>query len=305
MIMHVYVNLLKGYICDLNCYLKMRFISIIILTILLAVAAKAQKGNQARKKYHHEASIGFGFNSFLASIGDDDKFGTRFLLQRSTVNASYRCFFTKHWAARGSFSHAYSRKNDKTNVDPARINSRLDYEMTLSEFGGMIEYHIFDETHAELRRARVGISKGPKLGVSLFVGAAVDYMRPYAELFGSKMVLKQYSPNAGFVSPKDYKKINFHFPVGAQVRLVVAEDWRIGFEAGYRLGVRDYIGNVSTVYYVDENPQAQNSDFTDTKFTGEYVTLDKEKAPIGSLASQGGRKNYFFGLMTLAYRIKS
>jgi hypothetical protein len=62
---------------------------------------------------------------------------------------------------------------------------------------------------------------------------------------------------------------------------------------------------VSTVYYVDENPQAQTSKFNDSQFTGEYVTLEKDAAPVASLASQGGRKNYFFGLLTLSYRIKS
>lgn len=288
----------------------MRVISIIILAILISTAASAQRGDQSWKKYRHEASIGYGFNSFLASIGEDDQFDVKFMLQRSTVNASYRYYFRKHWAARGSFSHAYSRKNDKEIVDPARINSRLDYEMTLSELGAMIEYHIFDETHmgsrkGKVRRARGGMSKGPKFGVSLFAGAALNYMRPFAELYGSKMILKQYSPNAGLVAPKDYSRVNVHFPVGAQVRIVVAENWRIGIEAGYRLGIRDYIGNVSTVYYVDENPRAQNSEFTDTQFSGEYVTLDKETAPISSLASQGGRRNYFFGMLTLAYRIKS
>lgn len=299
----------------------MKFLSIIYIFILFSFATQAQVGNQSWKKYRHEASIGYGFNSFLAAIGDDDKFGTAFLLQRSTVNASYRYYLSKHWAVRGSLSHAYSRKNDKENVEPARINSRLNYQMTLSEFSSIIEYHIFDETHygsikSEARRGTRGVSERKKIGVSLFAGAALNYMRPYAEQYGNRMVLKHYSSNAGLVSPKDYSKLNVHFPVGMNVRLVLTSNWRIGVEAGYRLGIRDYIGNVSTVYYADGNPRAQSSPeawtiaaqssaYTDSDFSGEYVSLDKETAPVSSLASESGRKNYFFGLLTLAYRIKS
>ena len=289
---------------------KMRLPIIIIITLLISTGVHAQRGNQSWKKYRHEGSIGFGFNTFLAGIGEDDKFGTRFLLQRSTMNASYRYFFAKHFAVRGSFTHAYSRKNDKEIIDPTRINARLDYEMTLSEFGGMFEYHIFDETHmgsrkGKVRRARGGMSRGPKFGISLFAGSAFSYMRPYAELYGNRMVLKEYNANAGYVSPTDYKKLHIHFPVGAHVRLVVAENWRIGFEAGHRFGLREYIGNVSTVYYKDQNPWAQTSEYTDTQFSGEYVTLDKENAPIATLANKKGKRDYFFGMLTLSYRIKT
>lgn len=251
----------------------MRIASIIIIIFLFSTGVEAQRGNQDWQNYRHEAMVGFGFNSFLASIGEEDKFGTRFILQRSTFNASYRYYFKKHFAARGSFSHAYSRKNDKDIIDPTRINSRLDYQMTLTEFGGLVEYHIFDETtmgrrKKRVRRARGGMSKGLNVGIHFFAGVAVDYMRPYAELYGSKMVLKPYDSNAGFNSPSDYKKMNVHFPIGTSFRLVVAENWRIGLEAGYRLGVRDYIDNVSGVYYVNENPQAQTSAYADTQFTG-------------------------------------
>lgn len=213
--------------------LSMRIASIIITLFLFSTGGEAQRGNQAWKNYRHEAMVGFGFNSFLASIGEEDKFGTRFILQRSTFNASYRYYFKKHFAVRGAFTHAYSRKNDKDILDPARLNSRLDYQMTLSELAGILEYHIYDETtmgrrKKKVRRARRGMSKGLNVGFHLFAGAAIDYMRPYAELYGSKMILRPYDANAGFNSPSDYKKMNVHFPVGASVRLVVAENWRVG-----------------------------------------------------------------------------
>jgi hypothetical protein len=48
------------------------------------------QGNTAWKKYHHEAS--FGFNTFIAAIGENDKPEIPFVLQRSTFNGTYRFF---------------------------------------------------------------------------------------------------------------------------------------------------------------------------------------------------------------------
>lgn len=293
---------------------KGTFIRIVVTVFLLSflgLTVNAQRGNTAWERYRHEGSVGYGLNTFLANIGEDDRIGTRFLLQRSSFNASYRYYIFKHVALRGSFTHAYSRKNDKDFVDSTETELRLDYEVTISELAAMVEYHIFDEVNmasgrsGKVRRARGGMSRGVKTGISIFAGIAVDYMRPFAEYYGDKMILRPYDPNAGFAPPSDYKRVNIHVPIGAQFRFVLSENWRIGFEACYRLGFRDYIDNVSSVYYVGENPLAYNSPYTDTQFTGRYVTLSGDNAPVDELAGQSGRSSYFIGMLTLSYRLKS
>lgn len=290
---------------------QIRIVLIIVTAVILSDVAQAQRGNSAWEKYKHEVSVGYGFNTFLASIGANDKIGTRFMLQRSTFNASYRYYFMKHFAVRGSFTHAYSRKNDKDIIDPANINMRLDYESTISELGAMFEYHIRDETtmgrsKGKVRRARGGMSKGLDVGVSLFAGAGIDYFRPIAEYYGDRMVLKKYDANAGFTKPEDYRRVHVHFPVGLQTRLVLGESWRLGIEACYRLGLTNYIDNASSVYYADGNPFPERyTDYPDKDFAGGYVFMGKETSgAIPSLASQTGRKNYFVALATLSYRIK-
>ena len=291
---------------------QIRIALIIVVVCAMSIDSIAQRGNTAWTKYKHEISVGYGFNTFLASIGANDKIGTRFMLQRSTFNASYRYYLKKHFAVRGSFTHAYSRKNDKDIIDPANINMRLDYESTISELGGKIEYHIRDETtmgrsnKGKVRRSRGGMTKGIDVGLSIFGGVGIDYFRPVAEYYGDRMVLKKYDAQAGFITPKDYRRVHIHFPVGAQARLVLGENWRLGLEACYRIGITNYIDNASSVYYADGNPFPERyTDYPDKDFAGGYVFMGNETGSIPGLASQTGRKNYFVGMMTLSYRIKS
>jgi hypothetical protein len=99
--------------------------------------------------------------------------------------------------------------------------------------------------------------------------------------------------------------MHVHIPVGGQLRFALSENWRFGFEGGYRIGFTEYINNLSGVYYPGDNPATPNRTYTDISFTGEIVTLSKENAPVSSLVSSKGRKGYFFGLFALSYRIKS
>ncbi|MEZ4721833.1 MAG: hypothetical protein R2813_08170 [Flavobacteriales bacterium] len=270
------------------------------------------QGSTAWKKYQHEFSVGYGFNNYLVGIGDNDQIGVAFMLQRSTFNASYRYFLYKHVALRGSFTHAYSRKNDKSIVDTSRISLPIDYQATLTEFAAIAEYHIFDETvrgrRGKVRRARGGMSKSSKIGLSFFTGLAFDYKRMLGEYQGLSVELTPYNPNGGFDPPNHYKKLHLHIPVGTQFRFVVSEHWRVGFEFGYRIGLKDYVDNVSSLYYTDNNRWGFTQDgreLPDASYVGQEVTFAKEKAPFAGLASEKGKRNYLFGTVTLAFRLKT
>jgi len=278
------------------------------------VSAQKSAGNSAWTKYRHEVSFGYGFNTLLANLGESDQLGLTFMLQRSTLNANYRYYLKKKIALRGSVSHAYARKNDKKGVEDLldrAWNMPIDYKTSLSEFAFFGEYHVFDETNlgkrkSRVRRARGGMSKAMNLGLSFFGGPALTYFRPVGEYQGSMVELRPINSNPGTdLNAPDYKRVNFHFPIGTNVRFVFDENLRLGFEFGYRLGVRDYMNNVSAVYYRDGKPAQDYTDFDDPNFAGGYVTFAKEEAPVGILASENGRRNYFFGMFTLAYRIKS
>jgi len=286
--------------------------SLLIILMSVFTASYAQRGNTAWKKYRHEISGGYGVNTVFASLGENDKFHFNYVFQRSTMNASYRYFLLKKVAVRGSFTHAFARKNDKE-ITPGEIrtNARLDYISTISEFGALAEYHFFDETtkgrKGKVRRARGGMSKGVNVGLSLFGGVALDYLRPFGEYYGERVVFKPITDPLTVPNNAKYNKMNVHFPVGANLRFVLTENWRVGFEAGYRLGIRNYINGASGVYYVDEtvsNPDYQPEEGDLDPQLISTITFEKENAPLDVLVDSRGRKNYFFGLLTVSYRLK-
>lgn len=284
-------------------------IIVAVLFVILSISANAQRGgNTAWTKYRHEVSVGYGVNSLFGRLGESDKINMNYVLQRSTFNASYRYYFLKHFAARGSISHGFARKNDKSDNIETRQNVRLDYQATMTEFAAMAEWHLLDEAtkgrQTKIRRSRGGVSKGANVGVSFFAGVGLNYLRPFGEYYGDEVELRPITDPLQVPNNDRYKKLNLTFPVGTNVRMVVAENWRVGFEFGYRLGLREYINNVSGVYYRD--PELINSDpYTpDPQYIG-VVTFEKEQAPIQSLVNEKGKRNYFFGFLTLSYRIKS
>lgn len=281
-----------------------------VFCFLLIETAEAQRGrNTAWRKYRHEASLGYGMNNLFANLGERDKPVAITVFQRSTFNASYRYFFLKNFAARGSFSHGYARKNDKAIPEnDVRNNVRIDYAASMTEFAGMVEYHIMDETtkgrRGKVRRARGGMSTGLNLGVSFFAGVGLSYFRPYGEYFGDAVVFRPISDPLQIPNTAEYRQLRVNFPVGGQVRIIASENWRVGLEGGYRIGLSDYINNVSGVYYSEEGVGLSDPFAPDPQYIGN-ITFAKEEAPISQLASESGKRNYLFVLLTLSYRFKS
>jgi hypothetical protein len=281
-----------------------------ILLVMFAHLALAQRGgNTAWRKFRHEASVGYGVNNLFSQLGERDSPVAITVFQRSTFNASYRYYFMKNFAARASFSHGYARKNDKEIPENGvRNNVRIDYASTLSEMAAMLEYHLMDETtkgrKGKVRRARGGMSKGLNLGVSVFAGAGVSYFRPYGEYFGERVIFRPVTDPLTIPNDAAYRQTRLHFPIGAQVRILASENWRVGLEGGYRLGLSEYINNVSGVYYLEEDVTLSDPFALDPQYIGN-ITFAKEQAPLSQLVSESGKRNYLFVLLTLSYRFKS
>lgn len=292
---------------------KSRTLAIFLTVVCFAVAvsASAQRGgNTAWTKYRHEAGIGYGVNTLFSSLGEKDQLGFNPIFQRSTFNGSYRYFFAKRFSARASLTHAFARKNDKDLNIEDRPNIRLDYTSTVTELALVAAYHIFDEAvkgkKGRVRRARGGTTKGVNMGWSVYTGVAFGLFRPFAEYYGNEVELKPIPADTGALSnDSKYGRLNFHIPVGTQIRFILSENWRFGAEVGYRIGIREYINNTSWVYYRDpdiKHPGTNSS--VDQSLVGP-VTFEKELPPIDELGSKTGRRNYMFMMLTLAYRFKS
>lgn len=292
---------------------KSRILGILfsLACFVMAQEVVAQRGgNTSWTKYRHEAQIGYGVNTLFSSLGEKDKLGFNPIFQRSTFSGSYRYYFLKRVSARASLTHAFARKNHK-DINPEEWdNIRLDYTSTVTELALLGEYHIFDEAvkgkKGLVRRARGGTTRGVNLGWSVYTGVAFGLFRPFAEYFGQEVELKPIPTDTNSLSNDGkYRRLNFHIPLGTQVRFILSENWRFGAEFGYRIGIREYINNTSWVYYRDpEMKHSGTNSGVDQSLVGP-VTFEKELPPIEELGSKTGRKNYMFIMLTLAYRFKS
>jgi hypothetical protein len=288
-------------------FLRKKMLALVVVSMTVLTVQAQRGGNTPWKKYRHEASVGYGVNNVFATLGERDNLGVAYVLQRSAFNGSYRYYALRHLAVRGSITHGYSRKNDKSTDYEDRLNTRLDYQCTITEFAAMAEYHIIDETtkgkKGKVRRARGGVSKGLNVGVSGFAGVGLSYFRFYGELMGEPMILKPITQPLTIPNSDRYKPVHLHIPIGMNARILINENWRVGLEAGYRIGFREYINNISGVYSVDENFLNPDTYNVDPRYFG-LVTFAKERAPLADLASDSGKRNYFFAMVTLSYRLK-
>ncbi len=285
--------------------------TIILLAVFTSINLVNGQSSNVWKKFRHEFTAGYGFNTLLATIGEKDNLGFNYMLQRSSLNLSYRYFILNHFSVRGEFSQLYARKNDKDLNRLDRDNLRIDYKTSMAEFGLLAEFHVFDETGKSRTgrnsRARGGISRMANFGVSVYAGIAGTYFRPIGEFLGNKIYLKPVNGNPGYdMNVESYPNWNLHFPVGANIRLVLTENWRVGIDGGYRFGLRPYINNVSGVYYeANISPEGlPKNEWPDHTFAG-YVHFDDQKKSIPDLQLQDGRKGFFVGLITVSYRLKT
>ncbi len=287
--------------------------TLLLLTclLLLSEVTNAQKRRSDRwKTYRHEVGVGYGYSSIYAGLGEKDNLGVRSVLQRSTFNANYRFFILRFLSVKGSLMHGYTRKNDKAELQDDRPNNlRIDYKSSFSEFAGIAEFHLFDETSlargGKQRRARGGLKSSLRFGISAYAGIAYSVIRPFGEYFGDEVELRPITSNPGVdVDVPSYDRGFLQVPLGVNIRYVVDKQWRVGLDLGYRLGFREYIGNVSGVYYTQEGASADApSIYENESFVG-VVTYGDSNDPIGSLAGDNGRTGYFVGLLSLSYRIK-
>lgn len=290
----------------------MKKLSLLTILFLFTLGiAQSQVRSDVWKTYRHEVGVGYGYNSIYAKLGENDKLGANLILQRSTFNANYRFYIFRFLSARANFTHGFVRKNDKSENRVDRANLRVDYKASFTEFSGLLEFHFFDETSTDgvgrQRRARGGLQRALALGVSVYAGVALDFIRPYGEYYGDRVEFKPLNDNPG-IDPdvQSYDRSHFHIPVGVNLRYVIDKNWRLGLDVGYRIGFRSYIDHTSGVHYRDSEDQNVPNTYADRSFLGYVSYADGESEDnSGVPRTQGdGRTGYWVGLITLSYRIK-
>jgi len=246
--------------------------AILILLILILPAISSAQGffrSSFWKQYRKEVCACGGASNFLGELGGKDQVGTDFVQDleisetKYVLNAGFRYFITKDLAAKASLYYGVVSGDDETTEEIYRNNRNIHFQSPLAEASIIAEYHVVQERSGRRYKLR-GAKKYQRtfiFGVYGFAGIGAIYFDPRAKYQrqGKWLSLKGLNTEGQGLpgGPKDYSGFSIAIPMGIGLRYSFTQRWRLGLEAGLRKTFTDYIDDVSSNYY-DNNEINRN-----------------------------------------------
>ena len=214
------------------------------------------------KKCRREILLQAGVSGFLGDLGGLDDIGTHLSpidmeidLTKQAISLAYRYKFFKNFAFHTSFNYLTVAGDDKLTKEPFRQNRNLNFKSDVFEVA----------TRAELclMSAKIGHRYGIKKTMSrrhksrswefiAFVGIGAFYFEPKGlNASGEYVNLRPlHTEGQGLPGgPAQYKNIAISIPMGFDLRIIFHKFWSVGIEYNFRKTFTDYIDDVSTIYY--------------------------------------------------------
>lgn len=249
-----------------------KFYSIIILILLLTTQSNAQ--------YSMDFGINLGAAHSFGEIGGTDAarpFILDYTLQQNNVSGGFffRYHFTPNIAAKAIFTYARIAGADSLSNNPERIGRNLSFRTDMFEFSILGEYSFLNYRDISRRsKNRIDFSSYAYAGV----GALFFY--PYAQYKGKWYYLRPLMTEG---VENQYDEMTIAVPLGLGVSWTVNKKYKLGFEAGYRFTMTDYLDDVSTDYAAD----------TELPFQESFIFADRsDEAFARGNADLPDRKNY-------------
>ena len=264
-----------------------KIITISIIFLIIPFFSNAQFYNKNFFKSHrHEISFGIGGSSCLTDLGGGSSEAKAFLLDmdiQSTsflTNFSYLYYLKNDISLRACLTYAKISGDDALSGDKFRANRALNFNTTIIELGGLIEYTLIKEKSGNkfgLKNSSgiFGALKNPiQFGVYLFAGIGGFYYDPWGTNNflnsngdivgdGKKYRLRElHTEGQGFEGGpgqfneantgkrgSTYKKFAVCIPLGFGIKKSFSNTFGINLEASYRFTNTDYLDDVSSNYY--------------------------------------------------------
>ncbi len=242
-----------------------KFRSSILLFLLCAwgVSASAQYFNSLRsnawKRHRSEMTVQAGATSFLGELGGRDQVGSDFLWDLELTETQpagsigYRYYIGKHHALNLAGSLGWVSGDDALTQEKFRNNRNLHFRSIIVEAALKYELHFSFKKLGNLygigkRSAR---HKNRYRDMYLFLGVSGFYFNPKAQYQGEWVELQPLGTEGQGLAgqPDKYDLYQPAIPMGLGMRFGLGRKYRIGLEIGYRKTFTDYIDDVSTDYY--------------------------------------------------------
>lgn len=243
-----------------------RRIGLLFVAVILPMCLSAQSW----KFYRHEFSAQLGVSNFLGELGGANREGTNGLrdlelnMTRPSFGLGYRYKISPYYALKASFVYGRLKGDDALTNEASRNNRNIHFRSALVEGAIINEFFFFKEKTGHLYRFK-GVKgiKGGYVSPYVFAGIGVAYFNPRAQYTdGNWYDLKPLrTEGQGIIAGmEEYRNITLVIPYGIGVKYAVDKQWNVGLEFGLRKTFTDYMDDVSTNYYHENEIQAGQTD---------------------------------------------
>lgn len=271
------------------------------------------------KSQRHSFGMGLGASFFLGELGGRDQIGTDFVYDlefaetRPALQLMYRYQLGSRFYAKAQFAYALVGGNDALTEEIFRRNRNLHFRSNIFEFSIQGEFDIVDFTPKN-RYGRVKTSKLEGSAVYLSAGVGITRFNPQGNFEGTWYNLRDLGTEGQLQDggPSEYSPYTVVIPLGIGYRLQINKEWTVGFEIAHRITFTDYMDDVSTVYFdnqeINDNQGELAAFFADPSL-GFYTDENGSRVPLNSTETglQRGDPNdndaYFFAMFNAYYKI--
>ncbi len=244
---------------------------------LLALVVGLMPQSQAQFRYKY-ISLGasVGSTNYLGDLDDDFTF--KYSRLGFDFNVKYR--LNPFISARLGAFHGWARATDSISSDPARNRRNLSFRTPITDVSAVF---VFDFIPNGRR-----FNYRPPYTPYVFGGVSLFRFNPQAPLGNDWIPLQplgtegQQTGLADYSDP--YSLVQVAIPMGAGVRIKLADQWDLEIETGFRKTFTDYLDDVSS-QYVDP----ADLDLLDPLARQLQDRIDRDQYPQGAKAVNGIR----------------
>lgn len=215
------------------------------------------------------------------------------------VMAAYH--FSPVFSARMTFLHGWVEAADADSDRDGKVRRNLSFRSPVTELSGQLVMDFIPTIRDYAYR--------PKLTPYAFGGISIFTFNPRAQLDGEWIELQplgtegQYLPDPDNRYPEPYNLAQISVPFGLGLRYAISDQWNLEFETGLRKTWTDHLDDVSTIYPVLEDLQAQNP--TAARLSSRTdLALFPEGNPPGSMRGNPNNDDwYVFTQITISFII--
>lgn len=222
-------------------------------SLVLSLMVFAVTLSHAQYRYgYFRVGVSTGTTHYLGDLDDDLTF--KFTQPGFGIQGSYR--FNPFMTARLGFFQGWLSATDEVSNNLPRNRRNLSFRTPVREGSFTVAFDFLPTDRSYSYR--------PRYTPYVFGGVALFSFNPQAQLNGQWYDLQplgtegQYLPDPDGRYPEPYRLTQLSIPMGAGVRLAIADKFDLELETGFRKTFTDYLDDVSHRYPDLEALRAQN-----------------------------------------------